>query len=439
MDRLGPSASSLSDILRQLLADLERSQWEPAARLSHMQHRQVVRLAGFCADHSPGFAARLAGSGLTPGDLGSPEGLARLPVLTRRDIQTLGDRLFCRDVPAPHAAVGVTRTSGSTGEPVVIRRTPVTRLFWEAMALRDFAWHADDLMWRACSVRPGIAAPAVQPSWGRPADLVAETGPMLALPITTGVAELVSRMRDFAPQLLLVYPNTLAALATYCERHAITIASLVQIRTISETLSVSTRRLAERVFAATVVDTYSSQEIGYIALQCPDSGLYHPVSETVLAEVIDAAGRPCAPGMVGRVVVTDLHNFATPLIRYAIGDLAEASEACPCGRGLPTWRRIAGRERNLIRLPDGTRHWPVIGLRECRDVAPVLQFQVVQREADRVELRLVVERPLSDAEESALCRRVREHLGPFTVTVSYLQGRIPAGANGKFEEFVCAV
>jgi len=60
----------------------------------------------------------------------------------------------------------------------------------------------------------------------------------------------------------------------------------------------------------------------------------------------------CA-GQVGRVVVTDLHNFATPLIRYDLGDYAEMADTCPCGRGLPALKRIMGRRRNMVRLPDG--------------------------------------------------------------------------------------
>ena len=43
----------------------------------------------------------------------------------------------------------------------------------------------------------------------------------------------------------------------------------------------------------------------------------------------------------GRIVVTALNNFATPLIRYEIGDYAEVGEICSCGRGFrpPTGRR----------------------------------------------------------------------------------------------------
>lgn len=433
------STAATAAVLEQLLDDLEVSQWEPAARLEAMQHRQLVRLAEFSAAHSPFFGERMRRAGLRPADLADPDAFARVPLLTRRDIQSAGDRLFCRDLPAEHAQQHLSRTSGSTGEPVVVRRTAVTTLFWRAMGLRDFRWHGDDFSWRACVIRPGIDTPTEQASWGSPASLIGTTGRMLGLPITAPAARLASWIREFEPASILVYPNTLLALATHCADEGCGLTSLRQIRTISETLSRSTRELAEQVFGVSVVDTYSSQELGYIALQCPRGDVYHTMSETVLAEVLDGNGEPCGPGEVGRVVVTDLHNFATPLIRYAIGDLAEVAPSCACGRGLPAWRRIVGRERNLIRLPDGSRHWPLFGLRDCREVAPVRQFQLVQRSFDSVELKLVVERSLTIDEERALCARVSAQLGPFTVTPVYVDDRIAAGANGKFEEFVCAV
>ena len=61
---------------------------------------------------------------------------------------------------------------------------------------------------------------------------------------------------------------------------------------------------------------------GIIALQCPSGGLYHLQSESVHVEILDEAGRPCAPGEIGRVIVSPLHNFAMPLLRYESGDYA---------------------------------------------------------------------------------------------------------------------
>ncbi len=78
------------------------------------------------------------------------------------------------------------------------------------------------------------------------------------------------------------------------------------------------------------------------------------MAETHIVEVLDEAGRPCRPGETGRVVITDLANFATPIIRYEIGDYAEVGRAeAFAGAASRCCNRILGRQRNLIMLPDG--------------------------------------------------------------------------------------
>ena len=117
------------------------------------------------------------------------------------------------------------------------------------------------------------------------------------------------------------------------------------------------------------------------------------MAETVIVEVIGADGSPCREGEIGKVVVTDLHNFASPMIRYVLGDFAEMGGRCACGRGLPTLRRILGRERNLIVKADGTRHWPLVGFHQFDEVARIRQYQFVQHSLQAIEFKVV-----SDAE-----------------------------------------
>jgi phenylacetate-CoA ligase len=134
------------------------------------------------------------------------------------------------------------------------------------------------------------------------------------------------------------------------------------------------------------------------------------------------------------VVVTPLHNFATPLVRYAIGDHAEVGPPCPCGRGLPVVARILGRTRNMVRLPDGTLHWAALESQRFAAIAPIVQYQIVQTAAG-IEMKLVARRPLSADEERELRAMVQWSLGhPFAIAFSYHE-HIPRGPGGKFEEF----
>ena len=161
-------------------------------------------------------------------------------------------------------------------------------------------------------------------------------------------------------------------------------------------------------------------------------------TESVVLEVLDDTGVPCASGQIGRVVVTDLHNFAMPLIRYAIGDYAEVGKPCTAGRSLPSLRRILGRRRNMIMRPDGRRHWPLTGFSRFDEVAPIRQYQFIQHTREHIEVRLVADEPLSSGQRDGPARIIRDSLGqPFELTLRQLPGPLPRTAGGKFEEFVC--
>jgi phenylacetate-CoA ligase len=429
----------LGNALKSLVADLENSQWLPASSLDAMQRRHLGQLAAHCARHSPFFARRLRGAGIDAATLAEAGGLQRLLPMTRRALQAAGEDLYCREIPPGHGNITETQTSGSTGEPVTVRRTSVNGLFWNGMVMRELRWHQRDVMGRLCSINPTIDVPARYDSWGPPASVFGRTGPTLTLPITASVAELASQAAEFQPTFLITLPTTLDAFALYCQAHGVHLPHLRHVLTISETLSPSTRELTETVFGASVADVYSSEECNQIAMSCPESGHYHVAAENVIAEVVDVQDRPCEPGAVGRVLVTCLHNYATPLIRYELGDYVEVAPPCPCGRGLPAWRRILGRERNLVVMPDGSRVWPVLGFRSARDVAPVVQFQFVQHTREVIEARLVTERPLTAAEEDRLRSLFAKAIGhPFVVRFTYVSGQLHKPGH-KFEEFVSHV
>jgi phenylacetate-CoA ligase len=280
----------------------------------------------------------------------------------------------------------------------------------------------------------------VQPHWGRPLNLLFETGPLQAIPTNLDIAEQVRLLAEFKPDSLVVYPNNLDAIRRHCQRESIELPGISLIFTMTETLSSRVRAAAESFFGARIFDCYSSGEMGLVALECPESRLYHLMAETALMEVLDDRGNPCGPGETGRLVLTDLSNFASPVIRYDVADYAERAGPCPCGRGLPSLARIVGRERNLLRRPDGKRYWPRLDVDNYREVAPVVEHQLVQRELDLMEMKLVVEAPLTAKQEEDLAAMLHTALSyPFRIEFTYFEREIPRSPAGKFEEFLCLV
>ena len=432
-----PNNASLVALLHQLF----RTEQMPAINLARRQYQQLSLLCKYVAEHSPHFAGKFKRAGLNPHAINNPEALSQLPTLTRRELQSAGEQFFCDLVPSSHGNFGTTSTSGSSGEPVIVRRTELNHRFWIAHTLREHIWHGRDFTQKLAVIRASNkTSPENYHNWGIPVAMLFNTGTSHSIPINTDIEIQAQWLLAQNPAYILTYPTNLDALITAFKQSNIKLSNLKQIRTIGETLHSSVRARVQEELGVTVTDSYSSQELGYIALQCPHSGLYHTMSETLIVEVLNEQGQACREGEIGRVVITDLSNYATPLIRYDIGDYAQVGGICGCGRTLPTLTRIYGRERNMLKLPDGRQHWPLVGFQQYRAVAPILQYQLIQKSLTDIEVRLVLEQSLSSAQQKELSRVIQSSLGyPFNLIYVFFEHALPRSKGGKFEEFVCEI
>ena len=429
-------------MLQSMQRQLDETQWWPASTLIEHQLLQMDQLLQHAYGTVPWYRHRFDELGFRPGGHMTLDSLRELPFLTRREVQSAKSDLQSTADLSHYGGFVETQTSGSTGEPVRLRGTGLDQLLWEANTLREHQWHARDLSGKLASIRVFVQGGEPPdgtrlPDWGPPASELYATGPAVALRLSADIETQAKWLMGHNPDYLLTYPTNLAALLAHFSRRGERLQRLRGVRTVGETVTPALRAACLDTWGVPLTDMYSSQELGCIAVQCPLSGQYHVMAESVLVEIIGSDGRHCRPGEIGRLVVTKLHNFATPLIRYELRDHAEAGAPCACGRGLPTMSRILGRSRNMLTLPTGERSWPTVGFREYRDIAPVRQYQLVQTTLQDIEVRFAVERPLTGAEESRLASVIQNALGyPFQLKFVYFPDEIPRGAGGKFEEFV---
>lgn len=329
-------------------------------------------------------------------------------------------------------------TSGSTGEPVHYTTNELTAFFWQAINLRDHIWHRRDFSRKLAAIRASAQGDSMRNWFGAVGETTLETGPCVQIPMNTSTEEQARAVIAEDPAYLTGYPNNLAGVLEQVDRLGGGLPGLLQLRTFGEAVTDVFRNYVKQRWKVPLVDLYSTREAGYLALQCPDTEDYHIQSEVVYVEVLDDRNLPCGPGETGRVVVTSLHNFAFPLIRYELGDYAEVGEPCSCGRGLPVIRRILGRSRNLMKLRDGRMLWPIFGTPKFLKIAPIRQFQIVQISYEELELRFAVERALTADERSGLGEHILETLGHrFRLTWTFVP-EIAHDKGGKFEEFMRA-
>ncbi|GAB4359813.1 MAG: hypothetical protein Kow0073_18880 [Immundisolibacter sp.] len=414
---------------------LAHSEWWPLPRLLAATFRQLTLLLRHARDTVPAYASRLADVPLDDADV-LADAWPTVPLLRRADVQALGEALHSRAVPVDHGRVIEYHTSGSTGRPLRGLETELSHFFFGVLNLREQLWQGRDFAGTFAAIRTQVSE-ARQSGWGRAIEAVFRTGPALTLPIHTPIERQLDWLLEHQPDYLLTHPSNLRDLLLEAGRRGGRPARLRGLGTFGEQLPDDLRVLARATWDAPLADIYSCEEAGYLALQCPQvPEHYHVQAENVLLEVLDADGRPCSPGTSGEVVLTPLHNFAMPLVRYAIGDYAEVGPPCRCGRGLPVLRRIYGRARNLLRLPDGSRHWPSFPAEAWLAIAPVRQFRLRQTTPVRIEAELVTERPLQAGEQRALQAMLRRRLRyPFEIVLKPVAA-IERPPGGKFEDFI---
>ena len=435
-----PAAGAIMGLLFQL----EQSEWWRPEELLEHQYRQLGLLVEHARRTVPHYRHRLKP---LKGPM-TPEKWRKIPILTRSDVQRAGERLNTRQLPESHGKSQEIFTSGSTGKPIRVLLTQLFTHYWGAITIREHLWHGRDFTGKFASIRQSSVDAAPYPdgetfkSWGWVSGLLFDTGPLVSLNITTPAAEQFEWLQRQNADYLLSHPTMLHDVAAHSLKTGGSLPALRQIITIAEILRPDTREICRKAWGVPLVDMYSTREAGYIALQCPKHDHYHVQSEVTFVEILDEAGEPCAPGEIGRVIVTPLHNFATPLIRYEVGDFAEVGAPCDCGRGLPVLTRVVGRERNMLVTPEGERRWPLLmagDLEALHACAPIRQFQIVQKTVDLIELRLAVPRDLEETEEEALRNWVRVKFDhPFEVDFSY-HDEILRSASGKYQDFLSEV
>ena len=279
----------------------------------------------------------------------------------------------------------------------------------------------------------------IWPDWGSPANIIWQTGKSGLIHSNVSEKEKVEFLIRLQPQHLSTSPSTLRMLLGYFHDHGLKLPSLRSVRTSTERLDDDLRELCQKIFACPIVHNYSANEVGYMALQCPRTTQYHIQSEVVYCEVLNESGAQCQPGEVGRVVVTPLHNFSMPLLRYEIGDEAEVGAPCSCGRGLPVLRAIVGRTADYLTLRSGLRRRVTYNVYRISRIEGIREYQLVQKDFDRIEIRMAVRRELTPAEIGLIQEVMQAAFGAaFLIELRYVEA-LPRTAAGKLRPFISEV
>jgi phenylacetate-CoA ligase len=330
------------------LRSFEQSQFLPTEELRNAAFKKLQSLLNHAYIQCPFYYRHWDAARVVPGDVRSLKDLSIIPILEKRHIQLYRDEMVARDWPKTDLIQD--RTGGSTGTPISFFYGLERKCSRSAAIWRHNRWAGWDIGDKTAWF------------WGAARDLPPETlksrlrNLLIDRKVLLNTAQITEHalfaynqaLKRFRPKVLVAYANSIALFARYLKSKGLAPYQPASIIPTAEVLNPDDRSLLENTFGCPVFNRYGCREVSVIASECAAHTGLHTMCEGLHVEVV-CGNRPALPGELGTVLITDLVNFAMPLIRYRIGDMAVLAEGdCPCGRGLPRLARVEGRVTDFL-------------------------------------------------------------------------------------------
>jgi phenylacetate-CoA ligase len=417
----------------QHLALLEQTQWASPGEIELRQVASLRALLAHAGKNVPYWRETFRRLGFDPHDVQRREDLAALPVLTR---DTIRERYADLVDPALAPTNLKKATSGTTGAPLRFEYSPESEYWRQAVKLRGYGW---------AGYRPGLptlhfwAGLQELPPGARGLKVRADRALRREIYIDSIPQDEESRRRGLLvlrrqrPAVIVCYTQSCAQFARWVLDRGLRDWDDISVICGAEAVLPADRAVLARAFGPHVFETYGARETMLMATECEAHDGMHLMEENLLVEIAHA-GIPVPVGESGEVLVTDLHNYGMPLIRFANGDLARMApdRPCICRRQLRRLARVDGRANETMTDGDGN---PVPGMALPQlfvdpEAEVARQFQCVQRRGGDVVLRVVRGRDWSAERMQPKLQRLQRYLRGRTVTLEYVDAILP-GPSGK--------
>jgi phenylacetate-CoA ligase len=414
---------------------LKETQHLPKDRLIALQRAKLISLLRSAGRSVPFYMRSLQGK--IKDGVGSLGELEKAPFVTKAQIKAAPSDFLSQD---RFSFVTKKTTGGSTGQPLTIYKSRQA-MAWELAAMwRGYSWagvHIGDKQARFW----GVPLTARDRLRARLIDFIANRKRCSAFSFGREDMERYTReLSGFKPSYFYGYVSMLEEYAKFFETKGEKPPfNLKCVISTSEVLTEYHRKLFERVFSAKVFNEYGCGEVGSIAHEC-ERGSMHVMAENMIVEILDG-DKPCEPGKVGEIVVTELNNHLMPLIRYRTGDYAAFStKACECGRTLPVITDLFGRAYDTMRNREGKLFHGefmmyIFEEAQRRDLG-VNAFQVIQKDLQTFKVRVVPGVSYGPATEEFISNKVRERFDHEAVIEFEKVDKIDRAASGKMRLIV---
>jgi phenylacetate-CoA ligase len=406
---------------------LEQSQWWPAERLRDFQWQELQRLLKHAFETVPYYRRKYAAAGISADDVRDWDDFRNLPTLTREEVDTYRQELCSTGYSGrllPEA------TGGSSGVPTRFFITLESYDWRSAASQRAMAWSGILLGERTLCLWGGPIRP--QTAWQLNKERLYH---WLRRELLVNTFRQTDQFWEqtwrqaaaFRPRFIVGYVSSLDAFLRYGQIHGKRLPEVRAVFAIAEPVYDSLRQLVKETLNVPLFSNYGSREFMSIAAECEVHQGLHVNAENILLETKNRATE--GPS---EFLVTDLHNYGMPFIRYEIGDIGALDlKPCTCGRGLPKIHSIEGRTLDVLRGKDSRMVPGEFFPHLLKEITEISEFQVEQKSLDHIILWVVLKGPLSEESQELLKNQVIQVFGDCTRLEIRQVPSIPLRASGK--------
>ncbi len=375
----------------------------------------------------------LEGAGVITGGKVSLENFSKVRILRRADVQDRFQDLLSEDISKRRYYTDA--TGGSTGRPIRLVRD-LNSYRWAKAA--EFFYYD-----RFIGVDETLAKKVV--IWGYARELfqgISMKDKIIHYLTNTlylnaylldkdKLRKFVQKINNYKPDILRGFSSFLYVLGKYVLENNLEVHSPKAVISTAETLTSHRRGVIEDAFGARVYNFYGAAEVPSIAGEC-NRGSMHIFFFNNLVEMLDKEGNPAPEGSLGKIVVTSLHNYAMPLIRYEIGDMGVAKYGkCSCGSVLPVLGEVSGRLTEFVVRRDGTLLAGEFFEGIFKFEEWISEFQVIQEDYDRLRI-LVVPKGKADINLETPHEKILRVMGTDCKIRWEIVDEIPRPPSGKY-------
>lgn len=415
--------------VRRVCSELMESQSFEKKKLEKIQWQRLNRLLSYAGKNTLYYKKIFNRIGLSYENDLTVQEFKRIPLLKKSQIQRHIDEFISKDPKIrPHTLAS---TSGSSGEPLKIYRDNESWAHLHGNIMRGLSWHGI-LPGSHYAMIGGIGTGVKNKMTGYLKDIIHNRIHLYAVDMQKEKCKkFLENVKKFRPLYFYGYPSAIYDLACIMEEISIDLPTGVPkiIVTHGEELEGYQKLKIEEAFKCKVVNSYGCAEVGLIGFECEYGGLHIPL-ESVFVEVVD-----------DEIVVTDLHSFSFPMIRYKLGDsLVLNKESCACGRNLTVFSSLKGKLRQVVEFADGKRVHTVFFNSLFKELshrgAPIEKYQIIRTDEHEFLINLKVWDKVNQGEIEFLRNNLTEQFGVKCSFKVKIVDEILRTAGGKFRAYL---